>query len=228
MAGLHDGHRKRIDDKTKMLGFERLEEHEQLEKLLFNVVSQANTNPLAHQLIAEFGSLYGVLTAPVENLMLVPGVGNRVAQYLHDLFPLLGCVERSMMVEAGKKYPVLDTTEKRGVYAKGLFYGKLTEQCFMVSLNKKNQAYRFDLASQGDAEETPIYTKEIIKLALRTDANSVIIAHNHPSGTLVPSQADIRCTKELMAGLEAVGITLDDHIIVGHGEYISMKELGII
>ena len=228
MAGLHDGHRKRIDDKTKMLGFERLEEHEQLEKLLFNVVPQANTNPLAHQLIDEFGSLYGVLTAPVENLMLVPGVGNRVAQYLHDLFPLLGCVERCMMVEAGKKYPVLDTTERRGTYVKGLFYGKLTEQCFMISLNKKSQAYRFDLASQGDAEETPVYTKEIIKLALRTDANSVIIAHNHPSGTLVPSQADIRCTKELKAGLEAVGITLDDHIIVGHGEYISFKELGII
>ncbi|MBQ4145106.1 MAG: DNA repair protein RadC [Clostridia bacterium] len=228
MAGLHDGHRERIDDKTKMLGFERLEEHEQLEKILFNVIPRGNTNPLAHQLIDQFGSLYGVLTAPVENLILVPGVGNRVAQYLHDLFPLLGSVERCMLVEAGKKYPVLDTIEKKGAYIKSLFYGKLTEQCFMVSLNRKNQAYRFDLASQGDAEETAMYTKEIIKLALRTDAASVIIAHNHPSGTLVPSQADIRCTKELVAGFNAVGITLDDHIIVGHGEYISLKKLGVI
>ena len=227
MAGEHIGHRKRLDEKSKLLGFELLEEHEQLEKLLFNVIPQGNTNPLAHQLLEQYGSLYGVLTASVEDLVKVPGIGARVAQYLHDLLPLLGCVERCMLKEAEKQYPKFDRTEKIGDFTKSLFYGKLTEQCYMISLNKKLQAYRFDKVSEGSVDETPLYIREIVKLALRTNADSIVIAHNHPAGSLLPSQADIMTTRELNAGLDAVGIRLLDHIIVACGDYISLKQMGV-
>ncbi len=226
MAGEHIGHRKRLDEKSKLLGFEFLEEHEQLEKLLFNVIPQGNTNPLAHQLLDRFGSLYGVLTAVPEELMKVPGVGHRVSQYLHDLFPLLGCVNRCMLQESEKQYPSLKTPESQGLFAKSLFYGKLTECCYMISLNKKLQAYRFDKVSEGSIDETPFYLQEIIKLALRTNADSVLMTHNHPSGSLLPSQADLTATRELARGLDAVGIRLLDHIIVACGEYTSLKHLG--
>ncbi len=227
MAGEHAGHRKRLDEKSKLLGFAFLEEHEQLEKLLFNVIPQGNTNPLAHHLLEHCGSLYGVLTADPEELVKIPGIGSRVAQYLHDLLPLLGCVERSMLKEGEKQYPCLNTTEARGNFAKSLFYGKLTECCFMISLNKKQQAYRFDKISEGGMDETPMYIREMVKLALRTNADSVIITHNHPSGSLMPSQADIHATRELAAGLESVGVRLLDHIIVGCGAYHSLKEMSI-
>ncbi len=216
-----------MDEKSKLLGFDVLEEHEQLEKLLFSIIPQGDTNELAHRLLEYCGSLYGVLTADPEELIKIPGVGHRTAQFLHDLLPLLGCVERSMLRENGKRYPTLGTVEERGIFAKSLFYGKLTECCYLVSLNKKKQVYRFDKISDGNGEETPLYMKEIIKLALRTNADSVMLVHNHPSGRLVPSRADITVTQGLSRGLEAVDISLLDHIIVSCGEYLSLKETGI-
>ncbi len=216
-----------MDEKSKLLGFDVLEEHEQLEKLLFSIIPQGNTNPLAHQLLEHCGSLYGVLTAEPEELTKVPGVGHRTAQFLHDLLPLLGCVERCMLRENEKQYPYLGTEEERGMFAKSLFYGKLTECCYLVSLNKKKQAYRFDKVSEGSSDETPLYIKEILKLALRTNASAVMMVHNHPSGSLHPSRADIASTQELSASFNAVGIPLIDHIIVACGEYQSLKQLGV-
>ncbi len=221
----HTGHRKRLDDKSNRMGFEFLEEHEQLEKLLYAVIPQGNTNPLAHRLIEQCGSLYGVLTADIEELMQVEGVGGRTAQFLHDLFPLLGCVERCMLREQGKERPVLRTTEQMGNYGKTLFYGKLNEAFYMVSLNKRFEVFRVDKLSEGNGDETPVYIREAVKQVLRTKASYVMIAHNHPSGNLHPSRADIDTTCALCRGLEAIGVSLLDHIIVGGGDYISMKEL---
>lgn len=224
----HVGHRQRLDDKSNLIGFAFMEEHEQLEKILFAVIPRGNTNVIAHRLLEQCGSLYGVLTAEAEELTKVEGVGNRVAQFLHDLYAVLGCVERCMLREnQHKRYVDLSTTEAMGKYAKTLFYGKLTEAFYMVSLNKKLQAYRFDKISDGNTDETPVYIQEVAKLALRTNAYSVLIAHNHPSGNLNPSQADIETTHALRRALDAVGISLLDHIIVGGGEFISLKQMGL-
>ncbi len=223
----HAGHRKRLDEKSNLLGFEFLEEHEQLEKLLFAVIPRGNTNVIAHRLLDTFGSLYRVLTADVKELIAIPEVGNRTAQFLHDLFPLLSCVERSMLKEFSMEYPDISTTEAMGTYAKTLFYGKLREAFYLVSVNKKLQAYRFDKISEGSNDETPVYLQEVVKLALNTKAYAVMIAHNHPSGNLHPSHEDLQITRELYQALHVVGIPLLDHIIVGGGDYLSLKELGV-
>lgn len=229
MAGEeHAGHRKRLDDKSNLVGFEFMEEHEQLEKILFAVIPRGNTNEIAHRLLEQCGSLYSVLTADVEELTKVEGVGNRVAQFLHDLCPILGCVERCMLQENQHKRSVgLSTTDAMGKYAKTLFYGKLNEAFYMVSLNKKLQAYRFDKISDGSADETPVYIQEVVKLALRTNAYAVLITHNHPAGTLTPSRADLDTTVSLHRAMDAVGISLLDHIIVGGGDFVSLKQMGL-
>jgi DNA repair protein RadC len=229
MAGEeHAGHRQRLDDKSNLVGFEFMEEHEQLEKILFAVIPRGNTNEIAHRLLEQCGSLYGVLTADVEELTKVEGVGNRAAQFLHDLCPILGCVERCMMRENQHKHSMdLSTAEAMGKYAKTLFYGKLNEAFYMVSLNKKLQAYRFDKISDGNADETPVYIQQVVKLALRTNAYAVLITHNHPAGTLTPSRADLDTTVSLHGAMDAVGISLLDHIIVGGGDVVSLKQMGL-
>ena len=224
----HSGHRKRLDEKSDLFGFESLEEHEQLEKILFAVIPRGDTNEIAHLLINQFGSLYGVLTAELKELIEIPGVGSRVAKFLHDLYPILGCVERSIQKKTGTKVWDMQTPELRGKYAKTLFYGKLTEAFYLVSLNKKLQAFRFDKVSEGSSEETPVYTQEVVKQAMRTKAYAVVLCHNHPSGILTPSHADLETTQQLRQAMDAVGIHLVDHIIVGGGEYLSLKELGLM
>lgn len=224
----HFGHRKRLDEKSELLGFEFLEEHEQLEKILFAVIPRGNTNEIAHGLLERCGSLYGVLTAETEELCKVPGVGTRVAQFLRDLYPLLGCVQRCKLRSTGGKVCDVQTPQLRMQYAKTLFYGKLSEVFYLVSLNKKMQAVRFDKIAEGSAEEIPVYVKDVVKQALKTHAYAVMLCHNHPAENLCPSGADIEVTHLIAQAMEAVGIVLCDHIIVGGGDAISMKELGAI
>ena len=224
----HEGHRKRLDEKSNLFGFEFLEEHEQLEKLLFVPIPRGNTNVIAHNLIERFGSLFGVLTADAEELCKVEGVGKRTAHYLHDLYALRGCIERSELAKGEKGGPILDSHDKMGKYAKTLFYGKLYEAFYMISLNKKFQVYKIDMISRGSSDETPVYIQEAARKALLNRAANVIVAHNHPLGVLTPSQADIDTTVELARAFNTIGINLLDHIIVGGGEFISLKKIGII
>ena len=224
----HSGHRKRLDEKVNRFGFEFLEEHEQLEKILFVAIPQGDTNALAHRLLDKCGSLYGILTADIDELIKVEGVGHRTAHFLRDLFPILGCVERCMLQEKKSPHPILKTIEERGKYVKSIFYGKLIENFYMISLDKHFRAFRFDKVSSGNSIEVPVYISEVVKLALRNNASYVILAHNHPGGNLTASADDISITRNLNAGLRTVGIELLDHIIVSHGDFCSMKSLEII
>ncbi len=222
MSGdVHKGHRKRIDAKSRLMGLEFLEEHEQLEKLLFAVIPRGNTNDLAHELLDEFGSLYGVLTADIEQLRSFEGVGARTAEFLHDLPPLLGIVERCVQ-ESGER-PVLDTPAKMGEYVQTLFYGKLVENLYMISLNSSMRIIRFDKMSDGTSNSSNISIHKIARTAILNEAYAVILAHNHPGGRLQPSMSDLTLTREVDEALKKLGIVLADHIIVASGGWHSIK-----
>lgn len=217
---LHSGHRGRLDEKSRIIGLEFLEEHEQLEKLLFAVIPRGDTNAIAHALLNRFGSVYGVLTAEVEHLREVQGVGVRTAEFLHDLMPLFGIVERSIM---GSGRIILDTPEKMGAYAKSLFNGKVVENLYMISLNVSRQIIRVDKIAEGTATASNVSLKKIARLAVLNEAYSIVLAHNHPGGTPEPSYADISITNEIKRVLENVGVALLDHIIVACGKWYSMN-----
>ena len=218
---LHGGHRKRIDKKTRLVGLEFLEEHEQLEKLLFAVIPRGNTNELAIKLIDEFGSIHGVLSADVEQLKSVDGVGARTAEFLHDMMPLLGVVQRSAMADANGKV-VVDSPEKRGEFAKTFFYGKLVENLYMVSINSSGQVIGIDKISEGTSTVASVSLHIIAKRAILNEAYAVMLMHNHPGGRLEPSMADITLTREVKEALAAIDVALIDHVIVACGKWMSM------
>ncbi len=214
---IHGGHRRRINEKCNLMGFEFLEEHEQLERILFAVIPRGNTNEIAHRLLDRFGSIYGVLSAEADNLEEIDGVGKRTAEYLSDLLPLLGVVERSIMKD--KSIVVLDAEDKIGEYAKTLFYDKSVENLYMVCLNSGNQVIRFDKISEGIHTSTDISVHKIVKTAVSAEASSVILAHNHPGGALEPSFQDCVLTREIDAALNVIGVKLKAHIIVAGGRW---------
>ena len=214
---IHGGHRRRINEKCNLMGFEFLEEHEQLERILFAVIPRGNTNEIAHRLIDRFGSIYCVLSAEADNLEEIDGVGKRTAEYLSDLLPLLGVVERSIMKD--KSVVTLDTEDKIGEYAKTLFYDKSVENLYMVCLNSGNQVIRFDKISEGIHTSTDISVHKIVRTAVSAEASGVILAHNHPGGTLEPSFQDCVLTREIDAALNVIGVKLKAHIIVAGGRW---------
>lgn len=218
MADLHKDHRKRMDEKAAVSGLQFLPEHEVLEMILFAVIPRANTNEMAKRLIDEFGSIGNVLKAHPDDLSKIDGIGERAAKFLSSLYDILGIVERSLDFPKRRI-----TSVNEGIdYVKGFFYGKLTEQFLMVTLNKTGYVIREHKISEGIDDEVHIYPKNIVIKALDDKASSVIIAHNHPGGTLSASFADEKLTQDIKIALKSVGIELYDSIIVSGGKGISI------
>ncbi len=210
---LHKNHRQRMDMKAEMGGLENMPEHEVLERLLFMVIPRGNTNETAKRLCDEFGGIGGVLRADISELEKIEGIGHRAAVFLHDLPEVLGIVERSLKFKAGK----IKNTEDACEFAKTLFYGKLNEQFYMISLTSTGVVIKFNKVNEGSDDEVKAQRKNIAKLAIRNGASKVVIAHNHPGGTAVPSLSDRSATEGVRGALAAVGIELLDSIIVACG-----------
>lgn len=103
------------------------------------------------------------------------------------------------------------------------------EQLIAISLDTKNQPTNINVVSIGSLNSSIVHPREVFKLAILINANSIIIAHNHPSGDATPSREDINITKRLKECGELIGINLIDHIIIGdEGSFTSLKEKGII
>ena len=98
------------------------------------------------------------------------------------------------------------------------------EMVVMLALNTRNKVIGCFEIARGTVNESPAYVREIASRALLSNAVSVILAHNHPSGSLRPSDADLKFTKKAKDALKLLGIELLDHIIVSSAGYYSMAE----
>lgn len=102
------------------------------------------------------------------------------------------------------------------------------EHFITLLLNSKGEILDIDKVSIGELSSTIVHPREVFSKAIKKSAASIILVHNHPSGDPSPSQEDIRTTIRLIEGGKLLGIKVLDHIIIGHGEYVSLKALDII
>lgn len=107
----------------------------------------------------------------------------------------------------------ITTTGKAGDLASDLKWGKLLAD---------SQVF------QGTLNASVFHPREIFRFAIEESANSIVLVHNHPSGDPQPSQEDIRATKQLIEAGNQIGIKVLDHIIIGDGIFVSLKEEGLI
>lgn len=102
------------------------------------------------------------------------------------------------------------------------------ESFYILILNRANEAIGVKQISQGVVAGTVVDPKVIFQTALKANASAIILSHNHPSGNLTPSSADINFTKKLMGGGKLLDISIHDHIIYTSDGYLSMADEGII
>lgn len=102
---------------------------------------------------------------------------------------------------------------------------KAEEEFWIICLDTKNKPNGLHLVSQGSLNSSVVHPREVFKRAILNNACSIICMHNHPSGVPEPSQTDIDITRRLTEGGVLIGITVLDHIIVGEGQYRSLKEM---
>ena len=102
------------------------------------------------------------------------------------------------------------------------------ENFIVVSLDTKNQPISINICHIGSLNSSIVYPREVMKSAILSNAASIIVGHNHPSGNVVPSREDIEVTKRLVEAGKIIGIEVLDHIIVGDEDFTSLKEKGYI
>ncbi|MBA1335388.1 MAG: UPF0758 family protein [Firmicutes bacterium] len=221
---LHEGHRKRVKDRYLAEGLDAFEDHQVLEMLLFYCIPRKDTNELAHRMIREFGSLAGLFEADPKDISRRCGVSENTA-ILVSLIPSLA--RRYFKGKWGDK-PVLNASSKAGEYCVSLFAGRTYEAFFAICLDAQKRVNYAALVQEGTLTEAPVYPRLIVEAALRHQASSVILAHNHPGGSMQPSKADVEVTGRITQALETISVNVVDHIIVAGERYFSFKENGLI
>ena len=218
---IHDGHRERVRQEIMHNGFdEKTPPHKVLEFLLFYCISRKDTNPIAHRLISRFGSISGVLDAPIEKIAEVEGMSERSALFLKSIMP----IARIYLHEKSNNLSYFKGLDEIGEYALKQYVGINEERAGIISLDGKGHLLGFDFVSQGDISSVGLSFRDVLNCLLSHDAAAAVLVHNHPSGIALPSMRDKALTESLAETLKNIGIYLIDHIIIGSGDYVSMAQ----
>ena len=221
--GVHDGHREKMRRRFLEAGLDSFAEHEALEMLLFYAIPRRDTNALAHQLMDHFGSLDAVLSAPVEELMRMDGIGENAAV----LLKLVPRVMQKARLSANRE-TIINSTEKAGDYLLERFRGEKNEVIYQLCLDKKGKLLSCRKLNEGGADSSELNIRRLVENALLVSASAVILSHNHPSGIALPSTEDYTTTERVQAALNMVGVALVDHIIVADDDFVSMADSGTL
>lgn len=220
--GLHDGHRNRLKNRFLNEGLTNFEDHNVLELLLFYSIPRSDTNEIAHELLNKFGSLHGVFEAGMEDLMSVNGI-SRHSAVLIKMIPELFVVYGRDKVRDIQKINSSDDVKQFFIPR---FYGKVREEVQLVLLDDKMNIIKWVKIYEGSVNSANVPIRKIVEIAIENRATNVIIAHNHPTGLILPSKDDLRATAKVREALALVDIKLLDHVIVSDNEAASLKDSG--
>jgi DNA repair protein RadC len=219
MDNPHENHRARMRKRYREKGIGAFAEHEVLELLLYYCYPRRDTNEIAHRMIKAFGSLHNLMDTDVKDIMERCGVSENIAVLLNMIPALAGFYFKGKW---GRKV-VLNAPEVAGTYAISLFVDATIERFYLLCLDTNYQLRHISLVTEGTTNETAVYPREIVKEALLHNADAVILAHNHPGGSLRPSQKDVEVTRKIIEGLEFIEIKVIDHIIAAGDRYYSFS-----
>ena len=217
---IHDGHRERLKNRFLKHGLDSFEEHEALELLLFYALPRRDTNALAHELLARFGSLRNVFDADPADLSRISGIGESAAA----LIKLQSELARKYWLKDREAQSALSSVRAAVDYAGLLFRGKTKEEFYIVCLDSRFRIRHTELLARGSSTEVPVYVRQIREVVVRTGAETILLAHNHPGGSAQPSQKDIALTRQAALAMDTVSVPLLDHIIIGEKNAFSFSE----
>ncbi|MHB9031632.1 MAG: RadC family protein [Anaerolineae bacterium] len=186
--------------------------------------ARENALELAAHLLAHFDGLAGLSRASIQQLSETPGIGPAKAA------ELLAALELGKRVGQfnGDGRPQITSPEDAARFFQARLSTEQQETLWVMHVDTKHHTFRSMPVYVGNVNSVVIRPAEVFREAIKDNATSIIVAHNHPSGDPDPSQEDINFTQELKKLGQQLGITLLDHIVVGHNTYFSMKQHGII
>lgn len=219
----YHGHRERVRARLRN-DSAAVPDYEVLELLLGHVLPRRDTKPLAKELLVRFGSLRGVLDARPSELLAVKGVGPAML----DFWTLLREMMARYLETPARQRKVLGSPQMVAEMARMRLAASPHEEVWVALLDTQNRLTAWERVSRGTVNASAVYPREILELALRHKAASIILVHNHPGGSPSPSAGDIEITRQLELSARTIGMRLLDHVIVTDDTCYSLKNDGLI
>ncbi len=160
----------------------------------------------------------------IKDLMKFKGIGEAKAI---SVAAALEIGRRKASQEIPEKLSIKNSTDAYIVFSEHLSDLR-TEEFWVIFMNQKNQIIYKSQISKGGITGTIVDVRVLFKIALEHYATSIIVAHNHPTGNLKPSEADLKITKNIKNAGEILNITLADHLIIGEKTFFSFQDQGLL
>ena len=216
-----DGERPR--EKLLARGSAALSDAELLAVLLGSGVRGKDAIALGRELLQQAGSLCALLARPDQGgrvIGLGPAKRARIAAALE--------LARRSLAEQLQQRPSLGSPRDSGDYLRARLRDLPYEVFGCLYLDNRHRVLAFEELFRGTVDGASVHPREVVRACLKHNACAVIFAHNHPSGVAEPSAADRAITHELRDALQLVGVRVLDHLVIGHGEPVSMASRGLL
>jgi len=220
----YSGHRQRLKERFRKGGVEAVAEYELLELLLYSAIPRRDVKPLAKELIIHFGSFAEVISAPIERLNEISGIGETAITNLK----LVEAGAQKLALGKIMNQPILSNWQALVDYCQIQLGHQKNEQFHILFLDRKNRLIADEKQQEGTIDHTPVYPREVIKRALELHATAIILIHNHPSGDPTPSRDDVEMTKRIEDAGRQLGVVLHDHLVISKSGQTSLKTMGLI
>ena len=222
----YHGHRKRLRERFLKGGLAGFAEHEVIELLLTLAIPRADVKQPAKALLKRFGSLRGVLDAPLPELQSVDGIGEVAAVGLQVIREAATLYLQGSSEEA----EVLHDPERLSDFWR-MRIGALGHEVFAVAY--LDSGYRLlrngvETLQEGTIDRAAVYPRRVVEVALRRQAAALVLAHNHPNGNVAPSGHDKVLTRAIVLAAETIGLRVVDHLIVSPDEVFSFRKAGLL
>jgi DNA repair protein RadC len=181
-----------------------------------------NAVELARQMVSEFGSLQGLFGASLRDFSAIPGLGMAKFAQLQAVMELARRAIGEQM-QAGQTLSSPHTVKE---YLRLVLGTQPYESFLVLFLDVKNRLIDAKELFRGTLSHTSVYPREVVREALARNAASVMLAHNHPSGTPDPSESDLLLTRALVQALALVDVRILDHFVVAGHQVHSFAEHG--
>ena len=220
------GHRQRLKERFKLGNGADMADYEMLELLLTLAIPRKDTKPLAKALIKEFGSFAEVLSAADDKLMAFSGLKENTIL----VFKLVreAALRMTWQKLSEQEAPVLTSYDAIVDYCRAASGYKDREEFRIIFLNAKNRIVAEEVQQRGSINSVAIHPREVMRAAVMKGATAIIMVHNHPSGDVTPSRADIEVTKKIYEALATMDIRLIDHFVVSKNLVYSFNDHGLL
>jgi DNA repair protein RadC len=212
-------------EKLLQRGPSALSDAELLALLLRTGMAGKGVLQMAQELLDRFGGMAGLLHTSADDLKQIKGLGGSAKRA--QLVAVLELARRAL-AERLREREVFGSPDAVKHYLQ-LHLGRRSHEVFAVMfLDSQNRLLALEELFRGTLTQTSVYPREVVLHALQQQAAAVVLAHNHPSGTVQPSRADEALTQTLKAALALIDVRVLDHVIVGPGQALSMAEQGLL